>query len=79
MHGGCAFAAKGGHLNIIKWLRSQNPPCPWDDFTFTCAVEFTSKQYNLEKQKNPNASVNFEMVTTIIINFKRHKNIVIWL
>ena len=19
----------GGHLEVLKWLRAQNPPCPW--------------------------------------------------
>jgi hypothetical protein len=26
----CAYAAKSGHLDILQWLRSQNPKCPWD-------------------------------------------------
>ena len=25
----CRGAARGGHLEILKWLRSQDPPCPW--------------------------------------------------
>ena len=20
----------GGHLHVLHWLRSQDPPCPWD-------------------------------------------------
>ena len=24
------MAAEGGHLNVLKWVRSQDPPCPWD-------------------------------------------------
>jgi len=23
-------AAKSSHLDVLKWLRSQDPPCPWD-------------------------------------------------
>merc|ERR1711934_840871 len=28
----CA-AAEGGHLEILTLLRSQDPPCPWEDTT----------------------------------------------
>jgi len=24
----CAYAAKGGHLEVLKWAREQH--CPWD-------------------------------------------------
>ena len=27
----CSRAAMGGHLNVLQWLRSQNPPCVWDE------------------------------------------------
>jgi hypothetical protein len=23
-------ACKGGHLEVLQWLRAQDPPCPWD-------------------------------------------------
>ena len=26
----CGWAAFGGHLEVLKWLRGQDPPCPWD-------------------------------------------------
>ena len=26
----CAGAARGGHLNALKFLRGLDPPCPWD-------------------------------------------------
>ncbi len=29
----CTNTAKGGHLNVLEWLRSQNPPCLWDRYT----------------------------------------------
>ena len=28
----CRRAASGGHLHILRWARSQSPPCPWDGF-----------------------------------------------
>ena len=34
------IAAKYGYLNIIKWLRSQNPPCPWSHETCTVAASY---------------------------------------
>ena len=30
----CAeFAAQAGHVEVLEWLRSQDPPCPWSGFT----------------------------------------------
>ena len=34
----CIKAALGGHFNILKWLRSQDPPCPWNELTCSAAV-----------------------------------------
>ena len=33
----CCIAAKCGHLHVLQWLRSQDPPCPWDENT-CCTV-----------------------------------------
>jgi hypothetical protein len=27
----CANAAKGRHWDIVKWVRAQDPPCPWSE------------------------------------------------
>ena len=32
-------AAEGGHLEVLKWLRSQDPPCPWDGRTCAEAAQ----------------------------------------
>jgi hypothetical protein len=32
-------AALGGHLEIIQWLRAQNPPCPWNELVCAYAVK----------------------------------------
>ena len=24
----CSFAAEGGHLDVLQWARSHDPPCP---------------------------------------------------
>ena len=32
----CALAARGGHLEVLKWLRAQD--CPWDEWTFASAA-----------------------------------------
>tara|TARA_R110002153_G_scaffold273471_1_gene444447 strand:- start:23097 stop:23327 length:231 start_codon:yes stop_codon:yes gene_type:complete len=29
----CAIAASVGRLDVIEWLRNQNPPCYWDEWT----------------------------------------------
>ena len=36
----CAQAARGGHLEVLKWLRDPNipgGPCPWNIMTFVFA------------------------------------------
>ena len=30
-HNACSYAAEGGQLETLKWLRAQDPPCPWDE------------------------------------------------
>ena len=27
----CALCARRGFLNVLQWLRAQDPPCPWDE------------------------------------------------
>jgi hypothetical protein len=34
------IAVKNGYLNIIKWLRAQNPPCPWSHETCYVAASY---------------------------------------
>ncbi|WZN67299.1 putative ankyrin repeat protein [Chloropicon roscoffensis] len=34
----CQGAAEGGHLNVLKFLRGLDPPCPWDKWTCTSAA-----------------------------------------
>ena len=36
----CEGAARGGHLNVLKWCRSQTPPCPWDEETCAMAASW---------------------------------------
>ncbi|WZN64592.1 putative ankyrin repeat protein [Chloropicon roscoffensis] len=38
--GPCQGAARGGHLNVLKWCRSQTPPCPWDEETCAMAASW---------------------------------------
>ena len=33
----CAYAARGGHLETLKWLRENG--CPWHKWTCACAAE----------------------------------------
>eukprot|EP01041_Mallomonas_annulata_P006998 gene6998-14238_t len=28
-----------GHMDVLKWLRSQDPPFPWNEHTYTAAAE----------------------------------------
>eukprot|EP00605_Chrysophyceae_sp_TOSAG23-4_P000538 GSChrysophyteH1.ASY1.ANO1.607.1 assembled CDS len=29
----------GGHLHVLQWARSQDPPCPWDEWTCCDAAD----------------------------------------
>lgn len=35
----CQRAARYGHLNVIQWLRTQDPPCPWGGGTCAYAAK----------------------------------------
>ena len=35
----CSFAAGEGRLEVLKWARAQNPPCPWDHWTYDMAKD----------------------------------------
>lgn len=35
----CEKAAAGGHLEVIKWCRSQHPRCPWSSDVLNAAAE----------------------------------------
>ena len=32
------MAAQGGHLDVLKFLRGLDPPCPWDERTCAAAA-----------------------------------------
>jgi hypothetical protein len=34
----CLHAAEGGHLEVLQWLRSQDPPCDWSAEVCACAA-----------------------------------------
>ena len=33
----CAYAAKGGHLEVLRWARENG--CPWDEYARELAAE----------------------------------------
>ena len=43
----CAFAARDGHLDVLKWARSQEPPCPWDEWTCSNAIHNAAQNGHL--------------------------------
>jgi hypothetical protein len=36
----CEIAAKYGKIETLEWLRSQDPPCPWDENTCVAAAKY---------------------------------------
>ena len=39
IHGACCLAAETGHLSVLQYLRSLEPPCPWDEETCMYAAK----------------------------------------
>jgi hypothetical protein len=37
--GACCWAADGGHLSMLQYLRNLEPPCPWDKWTCANAAK----------------------------------------
>ena len=35
-----AAMANGGHIEVLQWARSQDPPCPWDVWVCRNAAEY---------------------------------------
>ena len=33
-------AAIGGNIDLLKWLRSQDPTCPWSEWTCSCTARY---------------------------------------
>ena len=67
LHGGvrfwnkwtCAYAAKGGHLEVLKWLRDPNlpgGPVDWDTMTCACAAKGGQLEV-LKWLRDPNCQV----------------------
>eukprot|EP01041_Mallomonas_annulata_P008754 gene8754-18103_t len=54
----CTTAASAGNLNVLKWLRSQDPPCPWNE---QACIEALWRNYPdmlkwIISKKNPSSS-----------------------
>ena len=43
----CAYAAEGGHLEVLKWARENG--CPWDEYT--CELQKVDIQKYLNGQR----------------------------
>jgi hypothetical protein len=35
----CSGAARNGQLDVLRWLRAQDPPCPWDEMACAFAAQ----------------------------------------
>lgn len=48
----CWMAAIKGHLKVIDWMRTQNPPCPWNYLTRNTA--FTRRHFDIVQYYDKN-------------------------
>jgi len=74
----CSNAAKGGHLDVLKWLRSQDPPCPWSEAT--CAEAASNGQLDVVKWlRSQNPPCPWNEWTTYFAAENGHFDVLKWL
>jgi hypothetical protein len=76
----CAYAAGNGYLNVLQWVRSQDPPCPWDGETTDAAVMYGQLDILkwLQAQDPPCPFYNRTGVLNLAVH-RGHTEIVVWL
>ena len=45
----CTYVATNGHLEVLQWMREQDPPCPWDKGT--CAAAAMQGHLDVEEEE----------------------------
>ena len=70
--GTCGFAAGHGHLDVLRWLRSRNPPCPWSGETTLLAAKARPIEINRCMQKWRPRSVLLEDCSDHRMAHRRH-------
>ena len=74
----CTYAADGGHLDVLKWLRSQDPPCPWSEAT--CAEAASNGQLDVVKWlRSQNPPCPWNEWTTYFAAENGHFDVLKWL
>jgi len=49
----CMWAALSGQLEVLKWMRAQNPPCPWNALTCRAAARGHLEVLEWMRAQNP--------------------------
>ncbi|CAM9525094.1 unnamed protein product, partial [Sphacelaria rigidula] len=68
-------AARNGHLHVLQWTRSQDPPCPWNEQT--CAMAALSGHLQLIQWARSNGCP-WDEATTLNAAHKGHLTVFQW-
>lgn len=74
----CDAAAGGGHIHILKWLRAQEPPWPWDEETCGKAAE-NDKLHVLQWLRAQDPPCPWDKESCRKASYYGHLNILQWL
>lgn len=70
--------AENGNLKMIKWLRSQNPPCPWNEYACSLAAKGGHLKV-LKWLKGQSPPCPWNAWTTAMAAQQKHFDILNWL
>jgi hypothetical protein len=62
----CAYAATSGHLELLKWARSNG--CPWDEGTFNAGQKFGDPALMRYLEESSPFIIQASLVYTVAIN-----------
>jgi hypothetical protein len=72
------YATESGHLHIIKWLRSQDPPCPWPSHICNIAAKY-GHLHVLQWLRTQNPPCPWSSYTYTVAAKSGHLHILQWL
>jgi hypothetical protein len=74
----CTEAASVGRIDVLEWLQSQNPPCPWNEWTCTYAAEYGHLDL-LEWLRSQDPPCPWDIWTCAYAAKYGHLDVLVWL
>jgi hypothetical protein len=73
----CAFAARGGHLEVLKWARANG--CPWGEWTWRNALERGDLEVLKWAHANGSPSSFYTRMEVVVNGHRFQREVVQWL